>query len=96
MSNNQNRTRVNFKVFLNALAYIALVVIAFCLLLQLVLKAFDVQSSVVNAFRIVGECIAYCVVGAYGFYFVRGKKNPVWAIVYAIALTAILILVIFR
>ena len=83
-----------FKNFLNMLAFVSLVLIAFCLLFQLIFK--NSNASVINAMRIIGECIAYTLVAFYGFYYVRAKKSPVFAIIYAIALTAIVILIIFR
>ena len=82
-----------FKQFLTLCAYVSVVLIAFCLMFQLI---FTGNSSFVNAIRIAGEVIAYIVTACYAFYFIKGKKSPVWAIIYAIAVTAIIILLIFR
>lgn len=96
-SNTQKRN-TSLKWVLNMLSFIALVLVGVCLLLQVIFNAIDASglASATNAIRTVGECIAYCVIAVYAFFFIRHKKNPVWAVLYAIALTAILILIIFR
>ncbi len=86
----------SFKGFLNMLAYVALILVAFCLLLQLILSAVGVDAAVVNAMRIVGEAIAYTVLACYGFFFVKNKRNTWLTVTYAVAVTAIVILIIFR
>ena len=88
----------SIKWFLNLLSFVALVVVGICLLLQVIFNEIDAQrlSSAINATRTIGECIAYCVIAAYAFFFVKNKKKPIWFVLYAVALTAILILIIFR
>ena len=97
-SSNTQKRNTSLKWVLNMLSFIALVLVGVCLLLQVIFNAIDAGglASATNAIRTVGECIAYCVIAVYAFFFIRHKKNPVWAVLYAIALTAILILIIFR
>ena len=97
-SSNTQKRNTSLKWVLNMLSFIALVLVGICLLLQVIFNAIDASglASATNAIRTVGECIAYCVIAVYAFFFIRHKKNPVWAVLYAIALTAILILIIFR
>ena len=97
-SSNTQKRNTSLKWVLNMLSFIALVLVGVCLLLQVIFNAIDASrlASATNAIRTVGECIAYCVIAVYAFFFIRHKKNPVWAVLYAIALTAILILIIFR
>ena len=97
-SSNAQKRNTSLKWVLNMLSFIALVLVGVCLLLQVIFNAIDASglASATNAIRTVGECIAYCVIAVYAFFFIRHKKNPVWAVLYAIALTAILILIIFR
>ncbi len=93
----QKRT-VSVRWVLNMLSFVALVIVGVCLLLQVIFNAIDANglANATNAMRTIGECIAYCVIAVYAFFFVKNKKKPIWAVLYAIALTAILILIIFR
>ena len=97
-SSNTQKRNTSLKWVLNMLSFVALVLVGVCLLLQVIFNAIDASklAGATNAIRTVGECIAYCVIAVYAFFFIRHKKNPVWAVLYAIALTAILILIIFR
>lgn len=96
-TNTQKRT-VSVRWVLNMLSFVALVIVGVCLLLQVIFNAIDANglANATNAMRTIGECIAYCVIAVYAFFFVKNKKKPIWAVLYAIALTAILILIIFR
>lgn len=89
-------TELKTRKFVRMMAFAAIVLVAASLLLQLILKAVNVSASIVNAFRIVGECIAYLVVCVTAFGFVRNKRSPVWAITYAICVTIIVVLLILR
>ena len=97
-SSKTQKRNTSLKWVLNMLSFVALVLVGVCLLLQVIFNAIDASklAGTTNAIRTVGECIAYCVIAVYAFFFIRHKKNPVWAVLYAIALTAILILIIFR
>ena len=97
-SQTTQKRNTSIKWVLNMLSFFALVLVGICLLLQVIFNAIDASklAGATNAIRTVGECIAYCVIAVYAFFFIRHKKNPVWAVLYAIALTAILILIILR
>jgi len=87
MANNN----VNFKKFLNMLAFVGVVAVAFALLF----KAIFVQSvDVANAFSLVAQCIAYFVTAVYAFYYILSKRNAVTTIVYVISIIAIIVLLI--
>ncbi|MEG1499814.1 MAG: hypothetical protein RR400_01935 [Clostridia bacterium] len=89
MSNKTNAV-LNMKRFLSFMALMATVLIAISLVLQ---EAFS-GSNFANIIRIVGEVIAYIFTCIGGFAFVRTKRNPVWAIIYAISVTVIVVFVI--
>ena len=78
-SSNTQKRNTSLKWVLNMLSFIALVLVGVCLLLQVIFNAIDASglASATNAIRTVGECIAYCVIAVYAFFFIRHKKNPV-------------------
>ena len=78
------------KVF-NFIAFIGLCLVAVVLVLQNILKA---NGEVVNALRLVGECIAYLVTAVSAFFYVKSKRNVWWYVAYAVALVLIIIFVI--
>ncbi len=89
--------KFTFKDFVNLMSYIAVVLIAVMLLIQLILSLFDVSitGSAIEVIGVIGECIAYLVTAVCAFSFVRRKQSPIWAIIYTIAVTAIIILLVF-
>lgn len=87
---------LNFKRFMKMLAYISCVAIAFALVLGKVLAVLGVSAAVVGAIKLVGECLAYIVTMVTAFGFVQNKRKPVWAIVYAISVTVIIVMVILN
>lgn len=92
MSN--TNANLNFKRFMYFCAFLATCLIAVALVLQLIFK--DKSPEFVNAMRLVGEIIAYLITIIAAFAYVRTKKSPAWAIVYAICATVILVLLILR
>lgn len=84
------------KNFVRLMAFVAIVLVAVSLILQLILRAFSVQDTIVNACRIVGESISYLVVCVTAFGFIKNKRNVVWSVVYAICVTVIVVLLILR
>ena len=82
-----------FKRFINMLAYIGIVAIAFVLLLRLFLgQVLKLDSEVVNAIGLVAQCIAYLVTAVYAYFFVH-RRGPAFIITYVIAIILIVILV---
>ena len=87
---------LNFKRFMKLTAYVACIAIAFALVLGKVLSLIGVNAAVVGAIKLVGECLAYIVTMVTAFGFVQNKRKPVWAILYAIAVTVIIVMVILN
>lgn len=85
-----SKGNIDFKKFLNLLAYIAIVAIAVALLFGLIFK----NSEIASALTLVAECIAYLVTAIYAFYYVAKQRNTVVTIVYVIAVVAIVVLLI--
>lgn len=87
---------LNLKRFMKLIAFIACIAIAFALVVGKILGAFGVNATVVGAINTVGVCLAYIVTMVTAFGFVQNKRKPVWAIVYAIAVTVIIVMVILN
>ena len=82
-------SKIEFKKFLNLLAFIAIVAVAISLLIGTIFG-----GEVAGAFSLVAQCIAYFVTAVYGFYYVSSMRNTVITIVYVAAVVAIIVLLI--
>ena len=81
----------NFKNFLNMVAFVGVIAVAFALLFGVI---FSGNNELSSALSLVAQCIAYLVTAIYAFYFVYSKRNAVLTIVYVIAVIAIVVLLI--
>ena len=81
----------NFKNFLNMVAFVGVIAVAFALLFGVI---FSGNNELSSALSLVAQCIAYLVTAIYAFYFVYSKRNAVLTIVYVIAVVAIVVLLI--
>ena len=84
------------KKFMNMLAFVGLVLVAFALLLSVLLNAFKLSSDVVGIIERVGACMAYIVTMVYAFYFVKGKRNVWWWVAYWVSVVVVVLLVVLR
>lgn len=87
---------LKMKRFVQMMAFVAICFVALALILQLIFKAVGIDASVINAIRIVGECVAYLVVCVTAFGYIKNRRNAAWAIIYAICVTVIVVLIILR
>ncbi len=77
----------DWRKMMNLLAYVSVCIIGVCLLLS----SLKIDGQIVNAFRLVGNTIAYCIVAIGGWFYIRNRKN-VWVwVVYFVALVMIII-----
>lgn len=77
----------DWRKMMNLLAYVSVCIIGVCLLLS----SLKIDGQIVNAFRLVGNTIAYCIVAIGGWFYIRKRKN-VWIwVVYFVALVMIII-----
>lgn len=90
------KASITFKKFMNMVAFVGLILVALAIVITTILGWFDVHAGVIGVFRLIGECIAYLVTAFYAFFFIRGKKNPAWAIIYAICATIVVVLLVLR
>lgn len=81
----------NISKIFEFIAFVGLCCVAVVLVLQNILKA---NGDIVNALRLVGECIAYFVTAVSAFFYVRSKRNVWWYVAYTIAVVLIIVFVI--
>ncbi|MBO4413043.1 MAG: hypothetical protein J5779_03410 [Clostridia bacterium] len=79
------------KKLMAGFAFFATVVIAFVLMFRAI---FQSNTNVGNALMLTGEIIAFAITMIEAFYFVKAKKHIAWKIVYAVAVTAIIALLV--
>ena len=81
----------NFNKIFECVAFFGLCCIAVVLIFQNIFKA---NGDVVNAFRLIGECIAYLITAISAFFYVRSKRNVWWYVSYTVAVVLIIVFVI--
>lgn len=79
------------KKIMSAFAFFATVIIAFALMFRAI---FQSNPNVVRALMLTGEIIAFGITMIEAFYFVKEKKHIAWKIIYAVAVTAIIALLV--
>ena len=77
-------------------AFVAIVLIALSLLLQCLFGWFGWAPTVIPYIRAVGEWLSTIIACISAWFYVRTKRKTLWYVVYAIAVTVILILLILR
>ena len=82
------------KKFMNMLAFVGIVCVAFALLLAKLLGVFGVSAQVVDIIAKIGQCMACIVTMVYAFQFVRGKRNVWWWVAYWVSVVVIVLMVI--
>lgn len=81
----------------NLCAFVAVVCIALSLLLQCLFGGwFGWNLTVADYIRQVGEWISIVITCIAAWFFIRTKRKTIWYVIYAIAVTVILILLILR
>lgn len=93
MSGNKD---LNIKRIVSICAFVATILIATALLLQCIFNWCGWEASITSKIRDIGEWIAIIVTCISGYFFVARKRKTAWYVVYAIAVTAIVILLILR
>ena len=79
------------KKFISGLAFFATVLIAFALMFRAI---FQSNPNVVRALMLTGEIIAFAITMITAYNFVKAKKHIAWKIIYAVAVTAIIALLV--
>ena len=91
-SNNDLKT----KRLVSLCAFVAVVLIAISLLLQCLFGWFGWNLTVAGYIRQVGEWIATVITCISAWFYIRTKRKTSWYVVYAIAVTVIMILLVLR
>lgn len=79
------------KKLLSLVAFVGTICVAFALMFRAI---FESNPQVVQAFMLTGEIIAFSITMICAYPFVRAKKHIAWKIIYAVAVTAIIALLI--
>lgn len=82
-------SKIEFKKFLNLLAFIAVIAVAVALLIGRF-----VSGDITAALNLVAQCIAYLVTAIYALYYVLAQRNTVITIIYFVAIIAIIVLLV--
>ena len=77
--------------FVNFLAYLAIMFIAIALIVQYILSAFSVSSTVVTAMSTIAQFIAYAIAAVFAFYYAKSRRNIGFMIAYVIAVILIVV-----
>ena len=84
------------KKFMSMLAFVAMFMVAFALLLAKLLGVFGVSANITGAILKVGECLAYIVTMVYAFNYVKGKRSPWWWVAYWVSVVVIVLIFILN
>lgn len=79
------------KGFVNFLAYLAIMLVAVALVVQYILGALDVSSTVVSAMNTIAQFIAYAITAVFAFYFAKSRRSIGYMIAYVIAVILIVV-----
>ena len=90
-SSKQNKEKLSFNQVLSFVAFIGIGFIAVALILALI---FENNASISNAFRTIGEVIAYMISIFLAFFWVRSHPHKAWLICYVIFVVTIVVLYI--
>ena len=82
----------NFGKIVNFIAFAGLAIIAVVLILQKI----NLSGDLMNAFRTIGESIAYTVTAISAFFYVRSKRNVWWYVAYTVAVVLVAVFMIIR
>ena len=93
LQENKNSKKINFNSILSFIAYICIGCIAVALILTLV---FENDATLSNAFRTVGEVIAYLISIFLAFFWVKSHTHKAWLICYVVFVVTIVVLYILR
>ncbi len=90
-SSKQKKEKLSFNQVLSFVAFIGIGFIAVALILALI---FENNASISNAFRTIGEVIAYMISIFLAFFWVRSHPHKAWLICYVIFVVTIVVLYI--
>jgi len=71
--------------------FIAFVAIVFIGLAWVISKIFDASGSIAQALNLIAQVLSYTLVGYFSFLYVNSKRNWIYILVWAVALTLIVV-----
>ncbi len=87
---------LKLKRLVNLLAFVALLFVATALIVSYVLGLAGIDVALIQIIANIGWLISSLVLIFVAFFYVKTKRKPIWMIIYAIAVTIVVILQILR
>ncbi len=78
----------------NFLSYLAIMLIAIALLLEMIFGKLGLSSTLISAMNIIAQCIAYAITAVFAFMYAKSKKNIGFWIALIIAVILIIVMII--
>ena len=85
------KTELKMKKFLNAMAFIVLVISGIALVVSLVLGKLSVAQNFANVLKQISYCLAFVVTAIVAYNYVRTKRSAVWLIIYIICVIFVVV-----
>lgn len=79
--------KFNLKVFINFLAFVAVVFLAIALILRRLIE----DNSITAALELIAQIISYSMVAYYAFVYAKSKRNWIFLLVWALAVALIIL-----
>ena len=85
------KTELKMKKFLNALAFIVLVISGIALIISLILGKLNSAQKFANVLSYISYCLAFVVTSIVAYNYVRTKRSVVWLIIYIICVLFVVV-----
>lgn len=85
------KTELKMKRFLNAMAFIVLVMSGIALVVSLVLGKLSVAENFANLLKQIAYCLAFVVTSVVAYGYVRTKRSAVWLVIYIICVVFVVV-----
>lgn len=85
------KTELKMKKFLNAMAFIVLVISGIALVVSLVLGKLNAAQNFANVLKQIAYCLAFVVVAIVAYGYVRTKRSTAWLVIYVVCVIFVVV-----
>ena len=85
------KSELKMKKFLNAMAFVVLVISGIALVVSLVLGKLSVAQNFANILRQIAYCLAFIVTAVVAYSYVRTKRSTAWLVIYIICVIFVVV-----
>ena len=85
------KSELKFKKFLNALAFVVLIISGIALVVSLVLGKLSVAQNFADILKQIAYCLAFVVTAIVALNYVKTKRSNVWLIIYIICVIFVVV-----